>query len=175
MITTCKKLSTTFVILLLSAPASLIQGCSSESSSETSSGGGGSNVSTSEQETTPTTPAVSPYAGTYTGTAVATASALGITESDSVAVTIIIDENGQITVQSGSDIFPNVLMLNGNTFSQNQTFNEQDFGSVTCSGTLTLAGSINNGVLNADLSSQAVSCNGIPGTVNGSLSAARSG
>ena len=160
---------------MLSVPASLLQGCSSESSSETSSGGGDSSVSSPDQSTDTSSPPVSPYAGTYVGTAVVTASAIGLTESESVPVTIIIDKSGLITVQSGSDIFPNVLMLSGNSFSQSQTFDNQDFGSVACSGTLTLSGNLSNGIINASLGSQSVSCNGIPGTVNGSLSAAQSG
>jgi len=69
--------------------------------------------------------------------------------------------------------------MNGNSFSQSQTFNNQDFGSVTCSGTLTLQGAINNNTLTGTLSSQSVSCilNGvnIPGTVSGTLTATKQG
>ncbi|MFW2437875.1 MAG: hypothetical protein ACN4GR_00725 [Arenicellales bacterium] len=141
-----------------------LSGCNS-GTNETSTGGSGS-----------TSP--SSLAGTYTGTATATASALGLSESETVPVTIIIDQNGGVTVQSGSDIFPDVITLNGNSFSQSQTFNKEDFGSVICSGTLTLQGSIDsNGKLTATLSSQSVVCssNGvdIPGIVSGSMTATK--
>lgn len=157
----------TLVILFLS-----FSGCSSDSNSETSSGGG----STSAATTTPSVePApVSSIAGTYIGTATATASALGLTESETIPVTITISEDGKITIESGSDIFPDVITLNGNTFSYSQTFTDQSFGSATCSGTLTLQGAIDtNGRLTATLSSQSVTCNGIPGTVSGTLNATK--
>ena len=159
----------TLVILFLS-----FSGCSSDSDSETSSGGGSTSA-----VTTTTTPSVEPapvssIAGTYIGTATATASALGLTESETIPVTVIISEDGKITIESGSDIFPDVITLNGNTFSFSQTFVNEDFGSATCSGTLNLQGSIaTNGQLTATLSSQSVVCNGIPGTVSGSLSATK--
>jgi len=159
----------TFLSLLLA-----ITGCSSSNDSDTSSGGGTSTSTT----TTPTTPPETSVslAGTYTGTATAIASALGLTESETVPVTIIVDQNGTVTVQSGSDIFPDVIALNGNTFATSQTFDNESFGSATCSGTLSLQGSIdNNGLLSATLTSQSVSCNNIPGTVSGSLQATRQG
>lgn len=154
-------------IAILLATLMAFSGCST---SETSSGGGTSGAGA-------VTGAVpSSLAGTYTGTATANASALGLSESETVPITIIIDQNGSVTIQSGSDIFPNAAILNGNTFTQSQTFNNQDFGSAICSGTLILQGSIDgNGVITATLSSQSVSCNvngiAIPGTVTGSLTA----
>ena len=157
-------------IAILLATLLVFSGCST-STNETSSGGGASSAGA------PNTGAVpSSLAGTYTGTATATASSLGISESETVPITIIIDQNGNVTLQSGSDIFPNAAILNGNSFSQSQTFNNQDFGSAICSGTLSLQGSIDgNGVMTATLSSQSVICtvNGIaiPGTVTGSLTA----
>ena len=152
-------------------------GCSSDSSSETSSGGGSTTTSTTTAET-PALPVesapVSSIAGTYVGTATATASALGLTESRTIPVTITVAEDGKITIESGSDIFPDVITLNGNTFNFSQTFVNEDFGSATCSGTLYLQGSIEaNGKLSATLSSQSVVCNGIPGTVSGSLTATK--
>ncbi len=157
-------------IAILFALLITISGCSS-STNETSTGGGDS-----ASPVTGTLP--SSLAGTYTGTATATASALGLSESETVPVTIIIDQNGGVTIQSGSDIFPDVITLNGNSFSQSQTFNNEDFGSVVCSGTLTLQGSIDsNGKLTATLSSQSVTCNSngvdIPGTVTGSMTATK--
>ena len=151
-----------------------VYGCNSSNDSETSSGGGGTSPAPTTPTSTPEAPAS--YAGTYTGTATATASALGLTETETVPVTIIIDQNGTITVQSGSDIFPDVITLNGNTFGTSQTFDNEKFGSATCSGTLSLQGSIDNsGLLTATLTSQSVSCNSIPGTVSGSLQATRQG
>ena len=144
-------------------------GCSSDNSNETSTGGGGGSTPPPEEPVDPVT-----LAGTYTGTATATASALGITESETVPVTIIIDQNGTVTIQSGSDLFPNVITLSGNTFSYSQTFNNESFGSATCSGTLSLQGPIdNNGKLTASLSSKSATCNGIPGTVTGSMTATK--
>lgn len=155
------------IIFLLS-----LSGCSSDNNSETSSGGGSI---TTELPTSTVEPApVASIAGTYVGTATATASALGLTESRTIPVTITVDENGTISIESGSDIFPDVITLNGNTFSFSQTFVDENFGSATCSGTLNLQGAIDsNGKLTATLSSQSVTCNGIPGTVSGSLSATR--
>jgi len=159
----------TLVILFLS-----FSGCSSDSNSETSSGGGSTSAAT-----TTTTPSVVPapvssIAGTYIGTATATASALGLTESETIPVTVSISEDGKITIESGSDIFPDVITLNGNTFSYSQTFADESFGSATCSGTLTVQGAIDsNGKLTATLSSQSVTCNGIPGTVSGTLNATK--
>lgn len=159
-------------VITLLALLLAITGCNSDSSSETSSGGGGGSATTTESTSTPVSPAS--IAGTYRGTATATASALGITESETVPVTIIIDENGSITVQSGSDIFPDVITLNGNSFSTSQTFVNEKFGSATCSGTLSLQGSVDNsGKLAATLTSQSVSCNNIPGFVTGTLIATR--
>lgn len=161
------------IALFILLPMIALGGCNKDDSSETSSGGGGG--STPPASSPPATESSS-IAGTYTGTATATASALGITQSESVPVTIIIDNDGTVTIQSGSDIYPNVFQLSGTSFGQSQTFNNHDFGSVTCSGTLTLQGSVgSNGVILANLTSQSVVCNGIPGTVSGSLSAARSG
>jgi uncharacterized protein YceK len=173
-------LQTTGIAILL-ATLMVCSGCST-STSETSSGGGssGAGAGTGSPATgSPVTGAVpSSLAGTYTGAATATASALGISESETVPITIIIDQNGSVTIQSGSDIFPNAAILNGNSFTQSQTFNNQDFGSAICSGTLSLQGSIDgNGVITATLSSQSVVCtiNGIaiPGTVTGSLTATK--
>ena len=166
-------------IITLLAMFLAFSGCSSDSGSETSSGGGSTTSSTTTGDSTSGTDTpvssepVSSFAGTYTGTATATASALGITESETVPVTIIIDQNGTVTIQSGSDLFPNVITLSGNTFGHSQAFNNESFGAATCSGTLTLQGSINNGVLSASLSSQSVVCNGIPGTVTGSMTATK--
>lgn len=155
--------------IILLALLLIFSGCSN-SSDETSSGGG------SGGEPGGDTPP-SALAGTYIGTATATASALGLSESETAPVTIIIDQSGGVTIKSDSDIFPNVITMNGNSFSQSQTFNNQDFGSVTCSGTLTLQGSVDNGTLNGTLSSQSVSClfNGanIPGTVTGTITATK--
>ena len=158
----------TLVILFLS-----FSGCSSDS--ETSSGGGSSTSAATATTTPSAEPApVSSIAGTYIGTATATASALGLTESETIPVTVIISEDGKITIESGSDIFPDVITLNGNTFSFSQTFTNESFGSATCSGTLTLQGAIDsNGKLTATLSSQSVTCNGIPGTVSGTLNATK--
>ena len=152
-------------------------GCSSDSDSETSSGGGSSSsTTTAESPASAVEPApVSSIAGTYVGTASATATALGISESETIPVTITVSEDGRVTIESGSDIFPDVITLNGNTFSYSQTFVDESFGSsATCSGTLSLQGAIdNNGIFTATLSSQSVVCNGIPGTVSGSLSATK--
>ncbi|MDX2477639.1 MAG: hypothetical protein QNL05_09780, partial [Gammaproteobacteria bacterium] len=97
----------TLVILFLS-----FSGCSSDSNSETSSGGGSTSAAT-----TTTTPSVDPapvssIAGTYIGTATATASALGLSESETIPVTITVSEDGRVTIESGSDIFPDVITLN---------------------------------------------------------------
>lgn len=161
------------IIILLS-----LSGCSSDNDSETSSGGG--TATTTSTTELPAAPApvqsvpVSTVAGTYVGTATATASALGLTESRTIPVTITVSQDGKITIESGSDIFPDVITLDGNTFSFSQTFVNEDFGSATCSGTLNLQGSIaTNGQLTATLSSQSVVCNGVPGTVSGSLSATK--
>lgn len=154
-------------IIILLALFMAFSGCSSDNSNDTSSGGGGSTPAPEE----PADPVS--LAGTYTGTATATASALGLTETETVPVTITIDQNGSVTIQSGSDLFPNAITLSGNTFSHSQTFNNESFGSATCSGTLTLQGSINSGVLSATLTSQSVTCNGIPGTVTGSITATK--
>ena len=157
----------TLVILFLS-----FSGCSSDSNSETSSGGGSTSAATTTPSVVPAP--VSSIAGTYIGTATATASALGLTESETIPVTVSISEDGKITIESGSDIFPDVITLNGNTFSYSQTFADESFGSATCSGTLTLQGAIDsNGKLTATLSSQSVTCNGIPGTVSGTLNATK--
>ncbi|GBE08009.1 hypothetical protein BMS3Abin11_01126 [bacterium BMS3Abin11] len=156
----------------------VFSGCSS-STNETSTGGGASSPGAgSGSPSNGVQP--SSLAGTYTGTATATASALGLSESETVPVTIVIDQNGRVTIQSGSEIFTGVITMNGNSFSQSQTFNNEDFGSVKCSGTLTLQGSIdNNDKITATLSSQSVICNvngvNIPGTVTGTLTAAKQG
>ena len=162
-------------LAILLALLMIFSGCSSKSSSETSSGGGSADSSpaTGGTDTRAGSAPGSSLAGTYTGSATATASALGLTESETVPVTITIDQNGTVTIQSGSDLFPNVITLNGNTFGYSQTFDNESFGSATCSGTLTLQGSVNNGVLTATLSSQNVSCNNIPGTVSGTMTATR--
>ncbi len=170
-------LPNTFLAVLFAALFA-ISGCSS-SSSETSSGGGSGSPPEAGQPPGSGTPPSS-IAGTYTGTATATASALGLSESETVPVTIVIDQAGRVTVQSESDIFPNVITMNGNSFSQSQTFNNQDFGSAKCSGALTLQGAVNsNGTFTANLSSQSVNCdvNGIniPGTVTGTLTATKQG
>ena len=152
-LTTTRKFSTITLLSLLF----VFTGCSNDSSSETSTGGGGS-VTNSD-----------------TATVTATASPpVNLSQSETVPVTVIIDQNGTVTIQSGSDLFPNVITLNGNTFGYSRTFNNESFGSVTCSGTLTLQGSIeSNGRLTATLSSQSVSCNGVQGTVTGFMNATK--
>ena len=170
------KQSSTLIALL--ALFMIVTGCGSESSSETSSGGGSTPTEGSTGGTdTPTndTP-VTAFAGTYVGTASVTATAaapLNLSQTETVPVTITISENGTVTIQSGSDLFPDVITLSGNTFGHSQSFNNESFGAATCSGTLSLQGSINNGVLSASLSSQSVVCNGIPGTVTGSMTATK--
>ncbi|MCK5361051.1 MAG: hypothetical protein KAJ95_10520 [Gammaproteobacteria bacterium] len=167
------KKSTGFLTLL--ALFMVISGCGSDSSSETSSGGGSTTTSggTTGSDTPVSSEPASSFAGTYVGTAsvTATAAALNLSQTETVPVTIIISENGTVTIQSGSDLFPDVITLSGNTFGHSQTFNDESFGAATCSGTLTLSGSINNGVLSATLSSQSVVCNLIPGTITGSMTA----
>lgn len=175
-LTTTRKFSTITLLSLLF----VFTGCSNDSSSETSTGGGGS-VTNSDTESVAAVPAssepVSSLAGTYQGTATVTATAsppVNLSQSETVPVTVIIDQNGTVTIQSGSDLFPNVITLNGNTFGYSRTFNNESFGSVTCSGTLTLQGSIeSNGRLTATLSSQSVSCNGVQGTVTGFMNATK--
>lgn len=174
------KQSSTLIALL--ALFMIVTGCGSESSSETSSGGGSTTSSTttggstSGTDTPASSEPVSSFAGTYTGTASVTATAaapLNLSQTETVPVTITISENGTVTIQSGSDLFPDVITLSGNTFGHSQTFNNESFGAATCSGTLTLQGSINNGVLSASLNSQSVVCNGIPGTITGSMTATK--
>ena len=169
------KASTAFFTLLLSLL--LLSGCDSDSEISTSSDGGSG--STPPASSTPssggTTPSetVSQFAGTYKGTATATATALILTETESAPVTIIIDNSGTVTIQSGSDVFQSVTVLNGNTFSYTQGLNGQDLGSATCTGSLTIKGTITNGVINATLSSSNVVCNSIPVTVTGTLNATK--
>ncbi len=171
----------TCIAILLSL-LMVFSGCNS-SNNETSTGGGTTVATPSTSDDSGSTVNTAPsssLAGTYTGTATATASALGLTESETVPVTIIIDQNGRMTVQSESDIFPDVITLTGNAFGYSQTFNNEDFGSVKCSGTLSLQGSINNnGLLTANLNSQSATCNSngidIPGTVSGTLTATKQG
>ena len=166
--------------LTLLALFMVFSGCSSDSSSETSSGGGSTSSSTATgggttgSDTPVNNEPISSFAGTYVGTASVTATAaapLNLSQTETVPVTIIISENGTVTIQSGSDLFPDVITLSGNTFGHSQTFNNESFGAATCSGTLSLQGSISNGVLSANLSSQSVVCNNIPGTVTGSMTA----
>ncbi len=165
-----KTLSTQKIIIaILFSSLFFISACNNSSS--TSSGGGGGGGSGGDVP-------VASLAGTYTGTASATASALGLSESETVPVTIVIDATGKVTIQSGSDIFPDAITLTGNTFSHTQTFNNEDFGSAKCSGSLTLQGSIDSsGRLTATLSSKGANCtvNGsnIPGTITGSMTAQR--
>lgn len=171
------KLGRLAIFTLLSC-ALLLHGCSdSDSEVSTSSSGGGSSpapgtVTTPTNGSTPTAP-VSQYAGTYKGTATATATALVLTETETAPVTIIIDNNGKVTVQSGSDIFRNVTTLSGNTFRYTQNLNGEDLGSVTCTGSVSINGNVGGGVINGRLSSNNVVCNGIPVTATGSLTATR--
>ncbi len=156
----------------------VVTGCNNDSDSETSTGGG-SSVTIPDAGSAAEVPAasepVSSLAGTYIGTATVTATAsppINLSQTETVPVTVTIDQNGSVTIQSGSDLFPDVITLNGNSFSYSRTFNNESFGSVTCSGTLTLQGSIeNNTRLTATLNSQSVSCNGVSGTVTGSMNA----
>ena len=152
----------------------LLHGCS-DSEVSTSSSGGSSTPSGSTPTNGGTTPveSVSEFAGTYKGTATATATALVISETETAPVTIIIDNNGTVTIQSGSDIFQNVTVLNSNSFSYTQSLNGQDLGSVTCTGSLSIKGTISGGVINGNLSSSNVVCNGVPVTVTGKLTATR--
>lgn len=166
------RLITLFMLLLL------ISGCSSsDSNNETSSGGASTSSVTTIPDSSVSTVQPAPVpsiSGTYIGAANATASALGLTESETIPVTITVSEDGRISIESGSDIFPDVVTLNGNTFNYSQNFVDSPFGAATCSGMLTLQGAIDtNGKLKATLSSQSVTCNGIPGTVSGSLTATK--
>ena len=153
----------------------LLHGCSDSDVSTSSSGGSSQPTSGSTPQNGGSTPAesVSEFAGTYRGTATATATALVLTETESAPVTIIIDNNGTVTIQRGSDIFQNVTVLNSNTFSYTQSLNGQDLGSASCTGSLTINGTISGGVINGKLSSSNVVCNGIPVTVTGTLTATR--
>ena len=152
----------------------LISGCDSDNDVSTSSGGSTPPAdSTPAPGTPPPAETPSEFAGTYKGSGTATATALGLTETESAPVTIIIDNSGTVTIQSGSDIFQNVTVLNNNTFSYTQSLNGQDLGSATCTGSLTINGTISSGVINGTLSSSNVVCNSIPVTVTGTLTATR--
>ena len=163
------------VLALILSIFTLASGCSSESEVTTSSNGGSSSNGGTTSTSAPAPAAETPdqFAGTYVGSGTATASALGISESETAPVTIVIDKDGTVTVKSGSDIFGNVTVLNGNTFSYSQSLNDEDLGSVSCSGTLSINGTISNGVIDAGLSSDSVNCGGLPVTVTGSLKATR--
>lgn len=170
------KTGTAIFVMLISLL--LLSGCDSDSDVSTSSDGGSGSTppagSTPPPVSSPPAETVSQFAGTYKGSATATASALGLSESESAPVTIIIDNSGTVTIQSGSDIFQNVTVLNSNTFSYTQSLNGQDLGSVTCTGSLTINGTISGGVINGTLSSSNVICNNaIPVTVTGTLKATR--
>jgi len=156
-------------IPLLLCSILLLSACNSDSESSTSSSGS----STPPTGTTPPPESPDQFAGTYVGSGTATATALGISETETAPVTIIIDKAGMVTIQSGSDIFSNVTVLNTNAFSYTQSLDGQDLGSATCTGALTINGAISKGVINGTLGSSNVVCNGVPVTVTGSLKAIR--
>jgi hypothetical protein len=158
-----------------------LSGCnSSDDDDADTSSGGGSNppvVSTPETDTESTSD-ISSYAGTYQGTATATASVLVFTETRSAPVTITISPDGRVSISSGSNVFDNVTTLNGNAFTYTLTLNNEQFGQISCSGSITLNGQVSDaGKISAALATQNVTCTAegvtIPAKATGTLNATR--
>lgn len=136
------------------ASALVVFGCGGGGSS---SGGGGGG-----------TPAQ--YAGTYTGTGSATVTGGGASISESIPTTIVIDMDGNVTVDPDD---PLTGTLNGNSFvasAPTSDFNEPGF---TCSGSLVVSATVTGNTINGTYSSNNFACNGVPFQVSGTFTAAK--
>lgn len=149
-------------ICALAITAVMLSACGSDSPSA-SSGGGSVTV-------IPGDPAA--LAGTYSGSATLTVSALGISESQTYPVTITIEPNGNVSIRSGSEAIDDVAVLRGSGFSYTTT-DTATVGQYTCSGTITVSATIANGRINGNLSTQNANCNGIGLSLTGTLQATR--
>lgn len=150
----------------------LLAGCGGGSSSGGGEADGETASETGETSTTSTT-TVSDVAGTYMGTATATATGGGLSETGSAPVQITISENNSVAFGKPGEppIDTTTLNSNGDAFEISVPASSLfDRPGIECTGTLSASGVVNGGTITGDISSSGVTCNGIPGTVNGSFS-----
>lgn len=139
-----------------------------------SSGGGESEGETASEpgETSATsTTSVSDVAGTYVGMATVTASGGGLSETRSAPVQITISENNSVAFGKPDEppIGTTTLNTDGDAFGISVPASFFNRPAIECAGILSASGSVNGSTITGTIASAGVTCNGIPGTVNGSF------
>ncbi|NOZ10417.1 MAG: hypothetical protein GXP09_05195 [Gammaproteobacteria bacterium] len=162
------KLGPTYPFLLVV----FLTACSSDNGSTSS--GGGTAPPTSSAPPVPeggtpdnNTPSTNQFAGTYSGTVKYTVSGLGISTSDTDSFTVTIDENGKVSVNGTY-----AGKLSSNSFSISETGTETVSG-VTCSGTISVNGSISGSTISGAFPPTTLDCGGLPLEFSGSFSATK--
>lgn len=110
-------------------------------------------------------------AGTFAGTARITLSALGASETDTVPVRVVVSSNGTIRISFDDDVVASNQLAADGTFRITDAV--ANAGVEQCNGNLTITGRVTAAAVTATISSSGVSCSGIPGSLSGSLNAAR--
>lgn len=149
----------------------LLTACGGGSSSGGGESDGETASETGETSNTSTTP-VSDIAGTYVGTATVTASGGGLSETGSAPVQITISENNSVAFGKPGEppIGTTTLNTSGDAFEISVPASFFNRSGIECTGTLSASGTVNGGAITGAIASSGVTCNGIPGTVNGSFS-----
>jgi len=94
---------------------------------------------------------------------------LGKTIADSDPISIVIGSDGKVTINGE---FAGVL--SGDSFSITQA-GTTTVSDVTCTGTVSVNGTISGGSINGSFQASSLSCNGIPVEFNGTFNATRIG
>ena len=134
--------------------------------------GGSSDSGGMVEPTLPGTNIPANFVGTYTGTLTVTASALGITETDSIPITVTVTSDGMVRFagDDADEVFT-VGLGNDGTFSGNLPINEDP-----CSGSASVTGSVDGTTASGSISGSGtcdVSGLEVDVTLEGSFSASR--
>lgn len=153
-----KSLTAIFLLTI-----SLLAGCGGDSGSSSSGGSGATGGGTPVD--------LSTLVGSYAGSSTIRLSALGISETDTSSVRVMIAAGGGITIRfDDSVVATGSLAADGSFLIRDSVANA---GLDECTGSISITGRATRPSVTATINSSNVSCSGIPATATGSLNAAR--
>lgn len=137
-----------------------------------SCGSGDSDSGGMVEATLPGSDVPASFAGVYSGTLNVTASALGLTESDSFPITVTVTENGEVRFDGDSpeETFT-VGLENGGAFRGNLPIDEEE-----CTGNVAVVGTVNGSTASGTVSGEGrcnISGTSVAVTLEGDFSASR--
>ena len=112
------------------------------------------------------------FAGTYSGTWNATLSAGGTSQSGTGIITIVVNPDGTVVIDPETSI-PGTGSVNGNSFTGGWDASSFNTPGLTCSGSLSLSGTISGNTVTGTIGPSQFICNGVQFTARGTFTASK--